>query len=185
MYEIKEKTTEKAVIYCNATKSTYKLKCIRTDANYGNFYMFNSVLEMPTLRYTAYELVKEFNKLGFDAEDLKKDHENIKKIVLEAENYKSALHEIYNIIAQQEAKIKNYWNHKNSLLMITALLIIPEAQLTEIGDFNQSIAEGNIKQWSKDTEMINFFLDLAIQNMQSSTQKLDRLSRINSGTTAV
>jgi hypothetical protein len=58
-------------------------------------------------------------------------------------------------------------------MLISALLIIPENQLELIGIFDQEKAEENIKLWSKDSEMLGFFLNVAQQKCNNLTNKFE------------
>jgi hypothetical protein len=177
MYKIIEKTNKVAILQNETTKALIELKCIRTDAEYGNFYAFNTIYQMPIQRKLMFDMIQQYATLGIDKDDLQNDINEIKQICVNkpADGYNI----IYNFVANQEVKIKSFWDYQKTSLLMVGLFIIPENELLQIGYFSQEKITENITNWSKDSELIDFFLSIAHLNLTNSINQFSQISKIN------
>jgi hypothetical protein len=154
-----------------STKELTKMKLIRNNSELGNFYSFNSILSMPYQRKVMFDMIQQYNTLGIDKEELIKENKEILAMLEKREQGYDM--KIYSKIATITNTAKSFWDYQKSSMLITALLIIPENQLELIGIFDQEKAEENIKLWSRDSEMLGFFLNVAQQKCNNLTNKFE------------
>lgn len=154
-----------------STKELTKMKLIRNNSELGNFYSFNSILSMPYQRKVMFDMIQQYNTLGIDKEELIKENKEILAMLEKREQGYEM--KIYSKIATITNTAKSFWDYQKSSMLITALLIIPEDQLELIGVFDQEKAEENIKLWSRDSETLGFFLNVAQQKCNNLTNKFE------------
>jgi hypothetical protein len=171
MYTIHKKTGSEVWMLNESTKELTKMKLIRSNSELGNFYSFNSILSMPYQRKVMFDMIQQYNTLGIDKDELIKENKQILEMLEKREQGYEM--KIYSKIATITNTAKSFWDYQKSSMLITALLIIPENQLELIGVFDQEKAEANIKLWSKDSEMLGFFLNVAQQKCNNLTNKFE------------
>jgi hypothetical protein len=171
MYTIHKKTGSEVWMLNETTKELTKMKLIRSHSELGNFYSFNSILSMPYQRKVMFDMIQQYNTLGIDKEELIKENKEILEMLEKREQGYEM--KIYSKIATITNTAKSFWDYQKSSMLISALLIIPENQLELIGIFDQEKAEENIKLWSKDSEMLGFFLNVAQQKCNNLTNKFE------------
>ncbi len=171
MYTIHKKTGSEVWMLNESTKELTKMKLIRNNSELGNFYSFNSILSMPYQRKVMFDMIQQYNTLGIDKEELIKENKEILAMLEKREQGYDM--KIYSKIATITNTAKSFWDYQKSSMLITALLIIPENQLELIGIFDQEKAEENIKLWSRDSEMLGFFLNVAQQKCNNLTNKFE------------
>lgn len=170
-YTIHKKTGSEVWMLNETTKELTKMKLIRKHSELGNFYCFNSILSMPYQRKVMFDMIQQYNTLGIDKEELIKENKEILEMLEKREQGYEM--KIYSKIATITNTAKTFWDYQKSSMLISALLIIPENQLELIGVFDQEKAEENIKLWSKDSEMLGFFLNVAQQKCNNLTNKFE------------
>ncbi len=171
MYTIHKKTGSEVWMLNESTKELTKMKLIRNNSELGNFYSFNSILSMPYQRKVMFDMIQQYNTLGIDKEELIKENKEILAMLEKREQGYEM--KIYSKIATITNTAKSFWDYQKSSMLITALLIIPEDQLELIGVFDQEKAEENIKLWSRDSETLGFFLNVAQQKCNNLTNKFE------------
>lgn len=170
-YTIHKKTGSEVWMLNETTKELTKMKLIRKHSELGNFYSFNSILSMPYQRKVMFDMIQQYNTLGIDKDELIKENKEILEMLEKREQGYEM--KIYSKIATITNTAKSFWDYHKSSMLITALLIIPESQLELIGVFDQEKAEANIKEWSRDSEMLGFFLNVAQQKCNNLTNKFE------------
>jgi hypothetical protein len=171
MYQIHKKTNTEVFIKSEMTGELTRLKLIKKHSVLGNFYVFNSILSMPYQRKLMFDLIQQYNTLGIDKEELIKENTEILKML---ENREQGFEmKIYSKIASITNTAKSFWDYKKSSMLITSLLIIPESELDMIGYFDQDKAEENIKEWSRDSDLLGFFLNIAQQKTNNLLSKFE------------
>jgi len=170
-YSIYKKTESEVWMLSEMTKELTKMRLIRNHPDLGKFYTFNSILSMPYQRKVAFDMVQAYNTLGIDKDELIKEN----KEILEMLEKREAGFEmkIYSKIATITNTAKSYWDYQKSSMLITALLIVPEAELELIGVFDQERAESNIKTWSADSDLLSFFLNISQAKCNNLTNKFE------------
>lgn len=171
MYKIHKKTESEVWMLNESTKELTKLKQIRNHPDLGRFYCFNSILSMPYQRKVMFDLIQQYNTLGIDKEELIKENKEILEMLEKRESGFEM--KVYSKIATITNTAKSFWDYQKSSMLITALLIVPEAELDLIGIFDQERAEENIKNWGRDSELLAFFLNIAQQKCNNLTNKLE------------
>jgi hypothetical protein len=126
---------------------------------------------MPYQRKVMFDMVQQYNTLGIDKEELIKENKEILEMLEKRESGYEM--KIYSKIATITNTAKSFWDYQKSSMLITTLLIVPEAELDLIGIFDQERAEENIKNWGKDSELLGFFLNIAQQKCNNLTNKLE------------
>jgi hypothetical protein len=152
-----------------------KLKLVKNHPELGKFYAFNSVLSMPYQRKIMFDLIQQYNNLGIDKDELIKENEEI--LILIQDRDKGFENKVYNKIANINNTAKSFWDYKKSSMLIATLLIVHESDLTMVGIFDQEIAEKRIKEWSRDADLLGFFLNIAQQKCNSLINKFDNDTR--------
>ena len=171
MYQIHKKTNTEVFIKSEMTGELTRLKLIKKHSTLGNFYVFNSILSMPYQRKLMFDLIQQYNTLGIDKDELIKENTEILKM-LETREQGFEM-KIYSKIASITNTAKSFWDYKKSSMLITSLLIVHESELDMIGYFDQDKAEENIKEWSKDSDLLGFFLNIAQQKTNNLLNKFE------------
>ncbi|MCQ4139216.1 hypothetical protein [Chryseobacterium sp. EO14] len=175
MYTIYKKTKDEVYMMNETSKELTRMKLIKRHSELGNFYVFNSVLSMPYQRKVMFDLIQQFNTLGIDKEELIKENTEILSL-LESREQGFEM-KIYSKIAEINKTAKSFWDYQKSSMLIAALLIVHESDLDLIGIFDQEQAEKRIKEWSKDSDLLGFFLSTAQHKCNNLINKLDMSSQ--------
>lgn len=171
MYQIHKKTDKEVFIKSEMTGELTRLKLIKKHSELGNFYVFNSILSMPYQRKLMFDLIQQYNTLGIDKDELIKENTEILKM-LETREQGFEM-KIYSKIASITNTAKSFWDYKKSSMLITSLLIVHESEFDMIGYFDQDKAEENIKEWSMDSDLLGFFLNIAQQKTNNLLNKFE------------
>jgi hypothetical protein len=130
---------------------------------------------MPYQRKIMFDLIQQYNNLGIDKDELIKENEEI--LILIQDRDKGFENKVYNKIANINNTAKSFWDYKKSSMLIATLLIVHESDLNMVGIFDQEIAEKRIKEWSRDADLLGFFLNIAQQKCNSLINKFDNDTR--------
>jgi hypothetical protein len=154
-FSIVKNTNNEVIVSNNLTGTEYYLDLLYNHQDLGKYYIFRNVLNIPYLRKAAFDVVRGLDVLGITGDELE---EKINAIYEELEFQESgfaqrALIEV-NFIKET---LKNHWDHKKTLIMLLGLLIVPESQLEDIGNYDQKVIEENIKIISKDHNLMEVF----------------------------
>jgi hypothetical protein len=171
MYTIHKKNNTEAWIKSDATGELTRMKLIKKHPSLGNFYTFNSILSMPYQRKLMFDLIQQYNTLGIDKEELIKENTEILQMLEKREQGFEM--KIYSKIATITNTAKSFWDYNKSSMLIVSLLIVHENDLDMIGIFDQEKSEENIKQWSKDSDLMGFFLKIAQQKCNNLTNRYE------------
>ena len=171
MYKVYKKTNNEVWVMNETSKELTRLKLIKRHSELGNFYVFNSVLSMPYQRKVMFDLIQQFNTLGIDKEELIKENTEILSL-LESREQGFEM-KVYSKVAEINKTAKSFWDYQRSSMLIAALLIVHEDDLDLIGIFDQEQAEKRINEWSKDSDLLAFFLNIAQMKCNNLINKLD------------
>ncbi|RNA63496.1 hypothetical protein D1631_17005 [Chryseobacterium nematophagum] len=171
MYKVYKKTPQEVWVMNETSKELTRLKRIKSHSELGNFYVFNSVLSMPYQRKVMFDLIQQFNSLGIDKEELIKENNEILTL-LESREQGFEM-KIYSKITEINKTAKSLWDYQRSSMLIAALLVVHEDDLDLIGIFDQQQAEKRINEWSKDSELLAFFLNIAQMKCNNLINKLE------------
>lgn len=176
--------TEYSITHINTlTNEEVKSSMIYNHKELGVFYIFDSLLTMPYQRKYVFSLIQEMEKLGIDKRELQQKLGNIMDLCRDKPNGFEM--DIYSIASGVSNFMKDIWDYRKSALMVTSLMVFQENE--NIGQFEQSISEQKISTWSKDPDMLDFFLNKALErcNQVSNiytnlTQKYSQASQAGS-----
>ena len=154
-YKVSYKDNEVAIVTNEINGSNYVLEPIFTNSELGTFYIFKSLLNMPYKRMCMYDILKQMEVIGINKDELESKLKEIKDLIVEKE--KGFLEKIYSHIDFLEQTSKSFWDYKNTILMLIGLTIVHEDDLTNIGNFEQSIIQKNIKEWENYPAMFEVF----------------------------
>ncbi|CAA7196824.1 hypothetical protein [Chryseobacterium potabilaquae] len=171
MYKVYKKTPQEVWVMNETSKELTRLKHIKSHSELGDFYVFNSVLSMPYQRKVMFDLIQQFNTLGIDKEELIKENNEILTL-LESREQGFEM-KIYSKITEINKTAKSLWDYQRSSMLIAALLVVHEDDLDLIGIFDQQQAEKRINEWSKDSELLAFFLNIAQMKCNNLINKLE------------
>ena len=171
MYKVYKKTNSEVWVMNETSKELTRLKLIKRHSELGNFYVFNSVLSMPYQRKVMFDLIQQFNTLGIDKEELIKENSEILSL-LESREQGFEM-KVYSKIAEINKTAKSFWDYQRSSMLIASLLVVHEDDLDLIGIFDQEQAEKRINEWSKDSDLLAFFLNIAQMKCNNLINKLD------------
>ncbi|CAA7196735.1 hypothetical protein [Chryseobacterium potabilaquae] len=171
MYKVYKKTPQEVWVMNETSKELTRLKRIKSHWELGDFYVFNSVLSMPYQRKVMFDLIQQFNTLGIDKEELIKENNEILTL-LESREQGFEM-KIYSKITEINKTAKSLWDYQRSSMLIAALLVVHEDDLDLIGIFDQQQAEKRINEWSKDSELLAFFLNIAQMKCNNLINKLE------------
>lgn len=171
MYKVYKKTNSEVWVMNETSKELTRLKLIKRHSELGNFYVFNSVLSMPYQRKVMFDLIQQFNTLGIDKEELIKENNEILSL-LESREQGFEM-KVYSKVAEINKTAKSFWDYQRSSMLIAALIIVHEDDLDLIGIFDQEQAEKRINEWSKDSDLLAFFLNIAQMKCNNLINKLD------------
>jgi len=154
-FKIVKNTNRQVIVENTITGTQYYLDLIYNHQDLGKFYSFTNLLNLPYMRKAAFDVVRGLETLGISGDELE---EKINAIYEELEFQESgfaqrALIEV-NFIKET---LKNHWDFKKTLSLIVGLCIVPESQLEDIGDYDQTIIEQNLLEMSKDKNMLELF----------------------------
>lgn len=169
--KIHKKTSTEVWLKGENTADFIRMKLIKSHKEFGNFYVFNSVFSMPYQRQAMFNLINQYNQLGIDKDELIASNIEILKL-LESKEAGYDM-KIYNKVAEIIKTAKSFWDYQKTSMFIIGLLIIPESELDTIEIFDQEKVEQNLKNWSIDTDMMGFFLNIAQQKCNSTASKLE------------
>lgn len=171
MYKVYKKTNNEVWVMNETSKELTRLKLIKRHSELGNFYVFNSVLSMPYQRKVMFDLIQQFNTLGIDKDELIK--ENTEILTLLESREQGFEMKVYSKVAEINKTAKSFWDYQRSSILIAALLVVHEDDLDLIGIFDQEQAEKRINEWSKDSDLLAFFLNIAQMKCNNLINKLD------------
>lgn len=171
MYKVYKKTKTNVWLKGEIAGDIMRLKLIKSHSELGNFYVFNNILTMPYQRKIMHDLIKMYNILGIDKDTLIKENNEMLSLL---ENREPGFEmKIYSKISEINKIAKSFWDYQKSAMLTTALIIIPEDDLDLIGIFEQDQAEKRLEEWSKDSELLGFFLSIAEMKCNNLINKLD------------
>lgn len=166
--------TEDFIIHTNTlTNEEVRSSKIYTHKELGVFYIFDSLLNMPYQRKYIFSLIQEMEKLGIDKKELQQKLEKVMELC--RDKPKGFEMDVYSIASTLNAFTKDIWDFKKSALMVTSLMVFQESE--NIGQFDQQLSEKKISEWSKDLEMLDFFLNLALERCNQVSNTYTNLTR--------
>ena len=158
MYKVHKIERDNAWVLNEVSKELTQLKLIKFHPEYGNFYTFTGIHNMPHQRKLTFDLMQQYNSIGMAKEELQNEMKDIIQMLEKREQgyemkiYKKAS-TIYDITT-------DFWDYRQTSLLICSLCIIPESDLDLIGIFDQEKAQKYINEWGKDEELLGFFLTI-------------------------
>jgi hypothetical protein len=163
-------------------KEQYKLNLACDHPSFGKIYYFSNIVNMPYLRLAGYQTIVEFTKIGISQDEAKKELENVLEL-MKAGDYMNA----YAKGDQLKNKISDFWNHYKTNLFLIGLIFVHESQLGSIGVYEQEISEKNINDWTKDKDLIGFFLQRLqiLSNNSKNTLDLDMANYLQNQTKTI
>jgi hypothetical protein len=158
MYKVHKIERDNAWVINEVSKELTQLKLIKFHPEYGNFYAFNSIHAMPHQRKLMFDLVQQHNSIGMDKEELKNEMKEIMQMLEKKEQgYEMKIYKKASTIDQIAT---DFWDYRQTSLLICSLCIIHESDLDLIGVFDQEKAQKYINEWAKDEELLSFFLTI-------------------------
>lgn len=171
MYKVYKKTNNEVWLKNDTSTGLTRLKLIKRHSELGDFYVFNNTLSMPYQRKVMFDLIQQFNTLGIDKEELIKENNEILSL-LESREQGFEM-KVYSKVAEINKTAKSFWDYQKSAMLIVSLLIVHEDDMDLIGIFDQEQSEKRIKEWSKDSDLLGFFLNIAESKCNNLISKLD------------
>lgn len=156
---IKNKSIDSITHSNTLTGEEVRSSKIYTHNDLGEFYIFDSLLTMPYQRKYIFSLVQEMEKLGIDKKELQQKLADI--MTLCRDKPAGFEMDVYSIASNLNNFTKDIWDFRKSALMVTSLMVFQESE--NIGQFDQQASENKISEWSKDVEMLDFFLNSALE----------------------
>lgn len=176
MWQLKTKS-DKGLLYVNAnTGEQVNCSKVYTHAELGNFYAFDNIMQMPYQRKYIFDLAQTMEKIGMDKEELQVKISSILDLCREKKQGWEL--DVYATAQHIEATLKNAWDYQKTAMLICAMVIIQEDE--NIGLFDQGEAEVKIKTWSKDKNMLGFFLSIVNRKCSILTGFLDKSTPMSS-----
>jgi hypothetical protein len=169
MYKIHKIENGSAWVTNTVSQELTQLKLINQHPEYGKFYAFNTIHSMPHQRKLMFDLIQQFNSIGMDKEELKKEMNSIMQLLEKKEQGYEM--KIYQKVATVEKIATDFWDYRQTSLLICSLCIIPESDLDMIGVFDQEKAQKYINEWAKDQDLLAFFLTITQKLCNSLTNK--------------
>jgi len=169
MYKIHKIENGSAWVTNTVSQELTQLKLIKQHPEYGKFYAFNTIHSMPHQRKLMFDLIQQFNSIGMDKEELKKEMNSIMQLLEKKEQGYEM--KIYQKVATVEKIATDFWDYRQTSLLICSLCIIPESDLDMIGVFDQEKAQKYINEWAKDPDLLAFFLTITQKLCNSLTNK--------------
>lgn len=171
MYKLHKKEQDKAWVINTVSHELTQLKLVKSHPELGNFYAFNTIFSMPYQRKLTFDLIQQYNTLGIEKDELLKEFKEIMSLIETREaGYDS---KIYHKIGTLERTLKDFYDFRETSLLICSLCIVPEADLELIGVFDQEKSKAYIKEWAKDPDLLAFFLTITQKLLNNITNKLD------------
>ena len=158
MYKIHKIERDNAWVINEVSKELTQLKLIKDHPEYGKFYAFNSINAMPHQRKLMFDIIQQHNSIGMDKEDLKNEMKEIIEMLEKREQGYEM--KIYKKASTIEQIATDFWDYRQTSLLICSLCIIHESDLDLIGIFDQEKAQKYINEWGKDEELLGFFLTI-------------------------
>lgn len=154
MWQFSGKATNRLTYTNTTTGETCFFNKIYTHPELGQFYMIDSVLNLPYQRKYLFDLSSQMEKIGMEKDELL---DNIDKILTILKEKKQGFDlEVFAIASKVRHTIKDQWDYKKTALFAATLCIIQEGD--NINGWNQSESVERISLWEKDPTMLSFFL---------------------------
>lgn len=164
-FKVVKNNNKEAVVENTITGTQYYLDLVYNHQDLGKFYCFRNILNMPYLRKSAFDVVRGLETLGIAEDELT---DKIKAICEELEFQEQGFAQRALLEANFiKETLKNHWDFKKTLTLITGLCIVPEDQLENIGDYDQPTIEDNLLKISKDANLLEFFFALVERQLQA------------------
>lgn len=143
---------DKTIIYANQSGEICRLELLYEHKELGKFYIFNNATTIPYQRKHVLDLIIQNETLGASHKDLDDLLGQIQQLAKES----NKSFEIYNLATVMRNRINNTWTFHHAELLLAANFIVHENE--NISYFDQQTAEDKINTWSKDKDMLAFFL---------------------------
>lgn len=184
MYKIIRRDKDLVQIENTSSNETYIMKLIYDHKELGKFYAFGSIFSMPFQRKAIFDLIRQHEIIGTDKKELIASNEEIMKLLVEKPT--GWEHDAYTKIFNINSTLKTAWDYYKTASAIVPLIVVPEADLENIGIYEQDKQETYITTWSKDSTMFAFFLSIVQRKMNNfynqynpaSQDYLDKVSQL-------
>ncbi len=154
-FSIVKNTNNEVIVSNNLTGTEYYLDLLYNHQDLGKYYIFRNVLNLPYLRKAAFDVVRGLDTLGIAEDELTlKINAICEELEFQEQGFAQRALLEANFIKET---LKNHWDYKRTLIMLLGLVIVPESQLEDIGNYDQRVIEDNVKEISKDSNMLEVF----------------------------
>lgn len=151
--------TDKRMVFSNSnTGEMCSLSAIATHES-GVYYAFDNLLQMPYQRKYIFDLAQQYERIGMDKKELEVHLNDIQEMCRnKADGFEL---NVYSKIDYIKQNIKDVWDFQKTALLTAAMVIVTPDE--NIAVFDQSLAEKKINEWSKDKNLLSFFLNVLQQ----------------------
>jgi hypothetical protein len=131
---------------------------------FGEFYYFHDIMDMPFERKLMFDFIKQYETIGIDKSQV------IKKLE-EIQEEKDSPEKVWHVAEVTKAQIADYWDSYMSLQKIVSLIVVEKNDINNILTYNREIEATNLNKWRSDPELWDFFLTVAQSWIVSLSQK--------------